>query len=272
MQQPIIKRRKHNGPAPLVAYRRISKDEKKHVVLGLEAQQHAIEAYAKANGLTIAADFWEIIPGGDDDRPEFEQAIRMATDYGYTLVVARLDRLSRRVSVVSRLMEGKPEFIALDAPNGSNFMLHMYAAVAEHERDLISQRTKAALARRREQLAAEGKRLGPPDQRANAASVLMAQATAAEEFRSQIRPRIREMRTAGVTFQQIADIFTREGIPTPSGKGRWSSATAYKALQIPRGLDLVPAYAGTTAGSAQPASNDDQLPLFASLQTAEASV
>ena len=124
----------------------------------------------------------------------------------------------------------------------------------------------------RQQLAAEGKRLGPPDQRANAASVLMAQATAAEEFRSQIRPRIREMRTAGVTFQQIADIFTREGIPTPSGKGRWSSATAYKALQIPRGLDLVPAYAGTTAGSAQPASNDDQLPLFASLQTAEASV
>jgi len=90
------------------------------------------------------------------------------------------------------------------------------------------------LARRREQLAAEGKRLGPPDQRANAAAVLIAQATAAEEFRSQIRPRIREMRTAGVTFQQIADIFTRENIPTPSGKGRWSSATATRRCKSAR--------------------------------------
>jgi DNA invertase Pin-like site-specific DNA recombinase len=263
--QPI-KRRKFNGPPPLVAYRRISKEEiskeekeTRDTPWGLVAQDHAIKTYAKANGLTIAADFWEIVSGADDNRPEFEKAVQLATEMGYTLCVARLDRLSRRVSVVSRLMEGKPALLALDAPNGSNFMLHMYAAVAEHERELISQRTKAALARKRDHLASEGKRLGAPDQRSNYAAVLIAQATAAEEFRRTIRPRIQEMRVAGATFQQIANVFNQEHFPTPSGKGRWSGATVFKAQQIPRGLDLAPAY---DAGTPQPA-NTDGLPLFA---------
>jgi hypothetical protein len=66
-----------------------------------------------------------------------------------------------------------------------------------------------------------------------------------------------------VTFQQIADVFNRESIPTPSGKGRWAPATAYKALQTPRAIDLVPAYVAGPADSVQPANDQaDQLPLF----------
>jgi DNA invertase Pin-like site-specific DNA recombinase len=269
MQQPI-KRRKNTGPVPLVSYRRLSKDEltaeerkeqAEGIVKtpwGLIAQQHEIKIYADAHGLTVAADFWEIVSGAEDDRPEYEKAIELCKQMGYTLIVSRLDRLSRRVSVISQLMEGKPNFICLDAPNGSNLQLHLYAAFAEHERQQISLRTRAALARVKEKLNAEGKRLGAPDQRANYSTVLIAQATAAEEFRRTVRPRIQEMRVAGATFQQIADVFNQEHFPTPSGKGRWSGATVFKAQQIPRGLDLAPAF---EAGTPQPA-NSDGLPLF----------
>jgi DNA invertase Pin-like site-specific DNA recombinase len=143
-------------------------------------------------------------------------------------------------------------------------MVQILAAVAENERDMISERTKAALARAK----ANGTRLGAPDPVANLAAVVYGRSAAAEEFRAQIRPRIQEMRTARATFQHIADTLNREHFPTPSGKGTWSAATVYKALETPNGLTLD----GSSPAGDVKTANDDTLPLFASLQEAEASV
>ncbi len=121
-------------------------------------------------------------------------------------------------------------------PGASKFMVQILGAVAENERDMISERTKAALARAK----ANGKQLGPPDPVKNIATVLYDQASTAETFRAQHRPAVIEMRRDGMTFQQIADQFARDHIPTPSGRGHWQAVTVMRLLEIPNGLNLGP--------------------------------
>ena len=240
---------------PLIAYYRVSTAEQGLSGLGLEAQRAAVERYAQLVGETIRAEFTDIL-SSRKERPEFEKALQMAQQYRDTLTVARLDRLSRDLHTITTLQKSGVKFLSVDMPGAEKMVIQMMGVIAEYERDTTSARTKAALGAAK----ARGVRLGAPDPLANISEVIYGRSKTAEEYRAQIRPRIQEMRRAGATFQTIADVFHRENIPTPSGRGHWSPATVFKALGTPTGLNLSAALIATA--EAQSDSANDDLPLF----------
>ena len=145
-----------------VTYRRVSSTEQGKSGLGLEAQtrdiQHFLGNYAESP-YEMVGDFVETHTGSDNDRPQLNAAIALAKKTGAVLVVAKLDRLSRRASFLAALMEEKGlDFKVPQMPYADQFQLHIYAALAEQERAFISQRTTAAL----QAAKARGVRLGAP--------------------------------------------------------------------------------------------------------------
>ena len=259
-------RKKTRAKKALISYCRVSTAEQGLSGLGLEAQQAAIRRYAELTGQVIRSEFVEVI-SSSKERPVFDAALAMAEQYDDILTVAKLDRLARDLHTITSLQKSKVEFVAVDMPGASKFIIQIMGAVAENERDTTQERTRAALARAKIRLATEGKRLGAPDPLKNVTSAIVRRSEAAEEFRAQLRPRIQQMRAARATLQEIADTFNREHVPTPSGAGKWTPTCVTRALKVPNGLKLrpgadVPAHnAGDVAGSVETA-NDDQLPLF----------
>jgi DNA invertase Pin-like site-specific DNA recombinase len=153
---------------PIVAYYRVSTQKqarsgRKGLGLGLEAQREALERFAQANGLQIVAEFTEIETGKGADalelRPQLASALYMARKRKCSIAVAKLDRLSRDVHFISGLMVHRIPFIVAElGADIDPFMLHIYAALAQKERALISERTKAAL----QAAKAQGTVLGNP--------------------------------------------------------------------------------------------------------------
>ena len=128
-----------------VAYLRVSTTAQPESGLGLEAQQAAVEAFAKQEGATLIATYCEIETGKRSDRPALARAISHSRLSKAKLVMAKLDRLARNVAFTSALMESKVQFVAVDNPHANEFTIHILAAVAEHEAKAISTRTKDAL-------------------------------------------------------------------------------------------------------------------------------
>ena len=132
-----------------ITYLRLSRDSKNGKNYGLEAQRRDLNIFLNqccpnADGCEELASYEEVQSGKDDDRPQLTAAIEHCKRTGATLLVAKLDRLSRRVSFISSLLETKGlEFKVACMPNADKFQLHIYAALAEQEREFISQRTKA---------------------------------------------------------------------------------------------------------------------------------
>ena len=129
-----------------VSYLRVSTQRQGQSGLGVEAQRAAVDQFLTASGGTLVAEFVEVESGSGKARPILVQSIALAKKSGATLLIAKLDRLARNVAFVSSLMEGGVEFVAADAPYANRLMIHILAAFAEHERAMISERTKAALA------------------------------------------------------------------------------------------------------------------------------
>jgi DNA invertase Pin-like site-specific DNA recombinase len=158
--------------------------------LGIEAQRGTVTRFAKTEGMAIVCDFVEIETGkgadAPDRRPHLSAALEAARKAKCAVVVAKLDRLSRDVAFISGLMSQRIPFIVAELGTDADpFMLHLYAALAEKERRLISERTRAALAQRR----AQGTRLGNRRNAAVAAAVgRRAQAEAADRFAKNVRP------------------------------------------------------------------------------------
>jgi DNA invertase Pin-like site-specific DNA recombinase len=141
-----------------VAYYRVSTDKQGKSGLGLDAQRQAVTYFVNGRG-EIRAEFTEIESGRKNDRPQLLEALATCRRLKATLVIARLDRLARNVAFISNLMESRVDFVAVDMPEANRLTIHILAAVAEHEREMISKRTKAAL-----QVAKmRGIRLGNPD-------------------------------------------------------------------------------------------------------------
>ena len=150
---------------PLVAYYRVSAREQGRSGLGIDAQRAAVARFAKAEGFEVVAEFTEVETGKGTDaldrRPQLAAALAGARRNGKAcpIAVAKLDRLSRDVHFISGLMAHKTPFLVADlGPDVEPFLLHLYAAIAEKERAVISQRTKAALAAAK----ARGQALGNP--------------------------------------------------------------------------------------------------------------
>src|SRR5690349_9640760 len=157
---------------PVVSYLRVSTDRQGRNGLGIEAQRDAIARFVETEGYTIAAEHVEVETGKGSDaldrRPELAAALAAARKAKCPVIVAKLDRLSRDVAFISGLMAQKVPFIVADlGADADPFMLHLYAALAEKERSLISQRTRAGLAAKQ----APGARLGNRTNAAQAAAI-----------------------------------------------------------------------------------------------------
>jgi DNA invertase Pin-like site-specific DNA recombinase len=202
-----------------VAYYRVSTDRQGRSGLGLEAQQAAIRGYLGATA--PIAEFTEIETGKRNDRPALKQALALCRKRKARLVIAKLDRLSRNLAFIATMMDSGVEFVAVDNPHATRLTLHILAAVAEHERELIADRTKAAL----QAAKARGIRLG----RNGADRLAPAYRAEAIERARQLAPLLAELKNAGMSARQMAVQLTARGIPTPTG-ARWHAQTVIRML------------------------------------------
>jgi DNA invertase Pin-like site-specific DNA recombinase len=144
-----------------VAYYRVSTSKQQRSGLGLAAQQATIKSFLQPDD-ELLGEFVEAVSGKHDDREQLQQAIKAARKHDAKLVIAKLDRFSRKVSFIAKMMESDVGLVVADMPNATEFQLHIFAALAQEERRLISARTKAALAQaklRGVKLGANGKKL-----------------------------------------------------------------------------------------------------------------
>ena len=128
-----------------VSYYRVSTSEQGRSGLGLEAQKAAVEDYLLRNGVILVAEFTEVESGARNDRPQLQAALKRATLSGATLVIAKLDRLSRNAAFLLTLRDAGTDIVAVDMPNANSVTVGIMAVIAEEERRLISERTKAAM-------------------------------------------------------------------------------------------------------------------------------
>ena len=211
-----------NQPSPVVTYLRVSTDRQGQSGLGLEAQRAAVAPYVEAGRLL--GEFVEVESGRKDDRPQLAAALALCRQHKARLVIAKLDRLARSVALISGLMESGVEFVAADMPEANRFMLHIMSAVAEHEREMISQRTRAALAAAK----ARGTRLGNP--RPDMVKARAARSETATLFRAAIIPQIQALQAEGRSLRGIAAGLNAKGIRSPRG-GSWHAGTVLAAVR-----------------------------------------
>jgi len=220
----------------IVGYLRVSTKGQGESGLGLEAQRAAVEAYARQAGCTATQFYTEVESGKLADRPQLARALAHARRSKATLVVAKLDRLSRNVEFLANVMNSGCDFAAADMPAANRFMLHVMAAVAEHEAKAISERTKAAL----QAYKARGGKLGgqlpqcrnlTPDATATGRKQsALARAKAAVEAYADLAPTMMQWRTEGLTLQQIATKLDSEGHVTRTGRP-WNPVQVARVLE-----------------------------------------
>ncbi|WP_439508348.1 recombinase family protein [Yoonia sp.] len=209
-----------------VIYTRVSTRRQGDSGLGLDAQHRDIQLYLSTYAevpFEVLGEFQDIESGANSDRPELAKAIELAEKTSATLLVAKLDRLSRKVSFISTLMDRKKlNLTVASMPHADKFQLHIYAALAEQEREFISLRTKAALA----PLKGTGKLGGNRGNidKANEAARAMAD-THAQKVIDTVLP----LKEAGRTLQQIADTLNKTGVTTARG-GKWYPTTVKNVL------------------------------------------
>ena len=217
---------------PIVAYIRVSTSQQGRSGLGIEAQRDSLARFASGEGFEIVAEFVEVETGKGADaldrRPQLAAALAMALKAKAAVVVAKLDRLSRDVAFVSGLMAQRVPFIVAElGADADPFMLHLYAALAEKERHLIADRTRAALASKK----AAGAILGNRTNLAEAsAKGVEANRAAADAFAANVLPIIRQVEAAGAKGSRaIAAALNARGVRTARG-GEWHSSTVRNLL------------------------------------------
>jgi DNA invertase Pin-like site-specific DNA recombinase len=204
-----------------IAYYRVSTDKQGRSGLGLEAQRAAVAHYLGSVGGTLLAEFTEVETGKRNDRPELQKALAACRKHKARLVIAKLDRLSRNVAFIAAMMDAGVEFVACDNPHATRLTLHILAAVAEHEREMIASRTKAAL----QAAKVRGVRLGR-----NAERLAPANHAAAMDRADQIKSLLAELAGSGLSTREIAQELTARGIATPLG-GRWHPQTVKRVME-----------------------------------------
>lgn len=225
-----------------VALFRVSTHRQGESGLGLEAQEAVVRAYAERTGLTIIASFTEIETGtGKRHRPQLEAALEATRRAGATLVISRLDRMTRSVRVMTTLMESGVSFVACDLPEADKLVLQVMCAMAEREAELVSSRTKVALAARK----ARGLPLGTPANFTHAGRLLGASIRREKALvdQRQAEGLAQALRRQGITFEAIARELETRGYPTVQG-GRWTGK------QVSRILNRAAAAATATAAAA----------------------
>jgi DNA invertase Pin-like site-specific DNA recombinase len=220
------------GPRYAVALYRVSTAEQGHSGPGLEAQQVSVRAFAEAQGWTLVAEHSDVASGKDDGRPGFQAALARCRQLGAVLVAARLDRITRRAHTLSQLLEDGYSVRAADMPGADDLMMRIYAAMAQKERELISERTRAALAAAKARGAVLGgdrgyrPKIGP-----DATAAAQVRRHTAEQAAHRLMLEVDRLRAEGVVGQAaVARALTERGVPTPRGRASWTHTTVARVL------------------------------------------
>jgi DNA invertase Pin-like site-specific DNA recombinase len=214
-----------------IAYYRVSTERQGKSGLGLEAQQKLVQEFCGDDWPPVAS-FTEVESGKISARPQLALALAECRRRKATLVIAKLDRLGRRLSFIAGLMDEDVPFVAADMPHADRFRLHLEAVIAEDERRRISERTTAALAAAK----ARGTKLGghraghglTPEVRAKAAQ---ARSFKAAQEAAAVLPAITSIQRQGITSASgIARALNEQGITTPRG-GQWQAVQVQRAVR-----------------------------------------
>jgi DNA invertase Pin-like site-specific DNA recombinase len=220
------------GELYAVGLYRVSTAEQGQSGLGLEAQQASVRAFAAAQGWTLVAEFSDVASGKDDRRPGFQAALVRCRQLGAVLAAARLDRITRRAHTLSQLLEDGYSIRAADMPGADDLMMRVYAAMSQKERELISERTKAALGAAK----ARGARLGGdrghrPTVGPDSVAAAVARRVAADRAAHRLLLEVDRLRAEGVTSRQaLARTLTERSVPTPQGGATWTHTTVGRLL------------------------------------------
>jgi DNA invertase Pin-like site-specific DNA recombinase len=221
-----------------VTYLRVSTERQGQSGLGLEAQRAAVAAHVLGRG-EVVAEFVEVESGKRADRPQLALALAEAKRAGAVLLIAKLDRLARNVAFIANLLESGVEVTAADMPEANRFLLHVMAAVAEHEAQAISDRTKAALAAAK----ARGVKLGWSNpERASEQSQAAKKGAAVNKARAlahaaNVLPVVEQIRAGGASLHRIAEELNARGIKTARG-GKWHATTVRNILTASNGAEV----------------------------------
>ncbi|MBS1984312.1 MAG: recombinase family protein [Bdellovibrionales bacterium] len=208
-----------------VAYYRVSTDKQGMTGLGMDAQRAAVTRFLGERG-QLVAEFTEVESGRrHTNRPQLLAALNECRTRPAVLLIARLDRLARNVAFIANLMDSGVEFVAVDMPQANRLTLHILAAVAEHEREMISQRTRAALAAAKRR----GVKLGNP--RAAEAAKLARAAKDLQPPPPEVVSLMRGWKQEGKGLRQIARDLNRLNIRTPKGC-QWYASSVRNQLNV----------------------------------------
>jgi DNA invertase Pin-like site-specific DNA recombinase len=202
-----------------ISYLRVSTDRQGRSGLGIDAQRAAVNSFM--NGAPVFDEIIEIETGKNDDRPKLAQALARCRLTGATLLVAKLDRLSRDAAFILNLAKSDVAIRVADMPEANTMVFGMMAVIAQHEREMISARTQEALgAAKRRGIKLGGYRGGPvPDGRLSVA----ARVRVADAFAAKVGPTIMELRESGHSLARVAEMVSSAGIRTARGGDVWTA-------------------------------------------------
>jgi len=209
-----------------VAYYRVSTTKQGIKGLGMEAQRHSVQTFLASKDWQLAGTFEEVETGKRRDRPQLASAIELCRKQRATLVIAKLDRLSRNAAFTLALRDAGIDFVCCDMPEADRFTIGLFALLAEKERDLISERTKAGLAAAKR----NGVKLGNPMKAAARSKAVATNKRKAAAFAARLCPVIAEIRAAGVdTLKGIAGCLNARGLRTAMGR-EWTRQAVAKVM------------------------------------------
>ena len=200
-----------------ISYLRVSTDKQGEHGYGIHAQRKAVTDYLNGGSWQLIEEFVEVESGKRSDRPELAKALAACRKHRAKLVIAKLDRLARNVALIANLMDSKVEFVCCDMPEATRLTIHVLAAVAEHEREMIAKRTKDGLAAAK----ARGKILGNPKLAADNRAAAMARAKALQPVLSELKQLSARAAAAELNAKQV---------PTPTGRP-WSAKTVIRTRE-----------------------------------------
>ena len=218
-----------------VLYFRVSTQRQGKSGLGLDAQREQCHQFLNGGQWEVIGEYVEVESGKRDDRPQLEKALKLARVHNARLVVAKIDRLSRSVAFISKLMESGVQFVAADMPEANQLTIHIMAAMAEHERKAISTRVKDSL----KQAKLRGVKLGSPkcyltDEDRKIGSKIGAEVRTKNAVAKawDLMEIVEDIEQFGITsLKGIARELTKRGVPTPRGKVTWYPQTVKRLYE-----------------------------------------